>query len=927
MMPKDAVTKDLPAEITAWIDAFNKARGWRTLSAPKPDGVRLMKTPEHRFTERHQQATAEVAEAFSELRQIQRKVEAVRAQAEALDPGDARARVEVHLERFEDQEANAKAEYQAKRALQQRRALYVQQLSDIESDLRSDLTGTRRQIDALEERVEGQADDPTATMDKDVYRQFQWAHDGARDNIEHARAQIVEMEKAGDGGVIRSYAAINVTEYKILYGMLEKAMLTFRLGDVDGATAIIRDTNKKLGEFRAARTEMKIHRELDSFDSRLESELDQIRANIGTMRSGGFAAAADKYETANRVLVAKIQQLHKTSPDTVYDTFSQTVSGQAIESAQAAGGVREYLKYHARIMDQIKSLRVVGSAAAAAADLHQDALERHVPGENVGTEIYTIKGRLDAILADLKILRGVAMRAENIDVEALNGQLAGLKAGYDEMFKHKRDGTIRTQKDSQTQKAKGVKKDRKIPREALDEIELKLLAADQLLASNSVDAVREAQQYLDEVQSFAKSVGEEPDDYKLIASQMKDASERIARMATKYAAYEIARRMDLKARQEKFEGAYRGQSPEMSKDQSNQLFIEAKALKVEVQGLAGLYNQFGNDAKKADKLVANLGKRISEFQIGDVAIEGYHGQFVNQLRDARSTADDRDEASLKTAQKDVTGIIESLEEQIAVVKKRAGADRSVLDGAELAVWSALKSDAVAGQLHQNEIAVKQAEFNDKQAALSDKIDGLVKRFKELKLDPTDVEVAKQRIDALKKEMAASDDYDDALSRLAALDAEAARMDATATEMADFKALGVDKAARQCTDNIRSFTQNVSDFINVIKATGDVAAELALSEGDLRDYLKTVSSAIKDSDLTALEANAKTLAAATVLDKPTRQARESALATVRSMMAALQDYAPVLHYRLQPFTAGDPAYYAALKALPRLEIKLLTAIAR
>ena len=189
----------------------------------------------------------------------------------------------------------------------------------------------------------------------------------------------------------------------------------------------------------------------------------------------------------------------------------------------------------------------------------------------------------------------------------------------------------------------------------------------------------------------------------------------------------------------------------------------------------------------------------------------------------------------------------------------------------------------------------------------------------------------QEIDSLKAQANASGDYEEPLKRLAELKQDARRHTATAGDMVAFKKLNVATATTECAVKLRAFTKAVLDLEGAIKKAGTVEDLLSrdgntrISSAEVKTYLQTVAGFVRDADIAALETNGKLMQAALDGGDNPRPPREAALSALRSLTGALQANAPLAHYQKQPFTGGNPELEAARAALPRLEIKLLTAV--
>lgn len=923
-MPNDSDTLDVvPDSISGWIEKFNKVKGWKPLDAPS-SGKNLKLTPIRRFEEAHAKASSGVLEANSAKVQAQKKVDALQQAVDAQDDPAKKALAEDALEAAKDAFEAAKAADKTARELRNKMATKLVTLTKVEEDLDKDLREVSARVAALQDQLEEQSDDPFAKVPKKErnsdFELVQAMRNLVASNIEKARAEVFKMTKVVDGDKIeRSYAVICPEEYQILHAMLDEAMLTYLTGDVEGAKAGINATTDQLNLFRNARTGATIIESRDdAFDTRLSLPLARIEGQISWLRTLGFKPCADEVKHSLDDLRSLIDETQKNTPDTVFDTHEDAVEELAKTVQLQADDAAFCVETTKRILKQIATLRAMDAPATA------DVLSAELDRVENPTFLRLRRSELDGLemkwATETEKLKKLQAAQEQINVEKMNKQLMDLRVKYAEMFKS-------------SGWQKGAIKDKKVPKEALSELEMKLSAAEQLLQTDSIDALKLAKAYLDDVESFETSLAENSDKFNSIITQLGLVNKKLDRLTSKYGAYEAGRTVELAARVKTFENTYAAKNPVNSYAEIGGLLDEAVALKNDARARAAEFKECETLAKSVAAEIKALSKAMANSTIGDVQIAGYYGRFVDDLAKVRETADARDEASLDHAKTELIKLVSDIQSTTAVALKRwAEGSRDALSGQELTTWTALKTDCVKGQEKENSREANKKIFDTESDAVKAELKKLLAKFSELNLDSSELDLALKEIASLKATTKVSGDYDDAIKRLEKLKDDVATYATTADEIGTLSKLNAAAATKDCAEKLRSFVAAVKGFDKVIEKVGDVGELVATGSGeaitatDVKAYLDTVAGLVRDADVKKLEDNGALLQKAldTAGSDP-RPPREAALSALRTLTGALQANAPLAHFRTQPFTGGTPELDIAVQTLSRLEIKLLTAI--
>lgn len=916
MMPKDAPKQaDAAAPgVQDWIEKFNKAKGWKPLEPPA-SGEDLMLTPQNRFEEALARSTSDAMDANNALRQAQRRVDAIRTRLEDMPDGAQKERAELALEQAEDAHAQAVVAYQKARDLEVKQGTRLRQITEVEQDLDQDLGQAVQRVNDLQDALAAQNVNPydavAAEKRETDYLIVQQMRDNVAKDIEKARAEVFTMIKVEGGKrVERKYATICTEEYMILHAMLDEAMLIYLTGDPQAAIKALVAVREQMFLYRSARTGATIiEQEEAAFDPRLSGPLGAIDGQISWLRVVGLIAAADELQAESNRLRRGILETQTNAPETVYSSHWDEVKAHLdvvedkVEDAKVCVDLSQDIH---RCGNTLRAMEAPAKADALEADLR--ALDND---PFLGVRRQILAGILREAETEIRLLRRAQAAAENVDISALTAQLQKLRADYDAAL---------------------AKNNKSIPQEALDEIEMKLSAAQQLVDSQSVDALTLAKEYLDEVEAYEGSVTQNAKVFDDIIQKLKKVNKILARLQGKYGAYEMTRTISLKSRVESFEGSYMSKDPVTAADVLDVIWNEAGVLKADAGKCKAAYDACAKAAKAVQKQIDALSKLLAKNPIHGVEISGYFGRFISDLAEARRIADERDEVSLERADEMLAQLQIDLVEAVGLAAKfNKSKSINAMSGDEQAAWNKLKKDTFLAQKKENSREAQQKLFQTEYTAVKDMFTKLVKAFNALNMDASDLEITVQEIDSLKAQANASGDYEEPLKRLAELKQDARRHTATAGDMAAFKKLNVATATTECAVKLRAFTKAVLDLEGAIKKAGTVEDLLSrdgntrISNAEVKTYLQTVAGFVRDADIAALETNGKLMQAALDGGDNPRPPREAALSALRSLTGALQANAPLAHYQKQPFTGGNPELEAAMAALPRLEIKLLTAV--
>lgn len=921
---------ELDTPITDWISAFNRARGWKSLrgkNESRPDAKNLRSSPKQQLKE--DRAFALDGDRSAHLRNVIADQE---SRLQALDDAIANPAADADIDALTLEREELSNEHNADKAdlaIVDRVDAHVAQLRAVEGHLRGDLRDVRREINRLE--TEEPAVD-AADLDQDLLAQFRQKHVMVQGNIERARAEVMKITSVSNGKTL-SYAIINGTEYKILFGMLEQAILIVGTGDLAAAIDRVDETQAQLNTFRTARTGASAIDAPVSEYGDLDGPMSEVEAQISLLSDKGMVTAAEQFEFRLEALSVAIKRAVATDAPDLRDTFLKDVTDLGKEVTEARNQTLEVLQIWADVRTDIATFRANG---------HRIRPERCQRMLDEGIRLAEVQAHMPRVLDDARELaqyvRARLDRSKEQDLQRANlepadmqNALTALDDRFNDFFKKKRNGEIATQKDTKSGEQKGKKKNRDLPRGALEEIELQMLAARQLIESDSVDALKTADEYLTGVSNFITAIENDPKIYVHLADEFTRVEKKIAKTKKLYPLYEPGRLLDFTAELDALRANHLTRAQESVTRDTDDLRERVLTFRAEMRELQTLKRALAKQADGVDKIIGSIGDRLKKDQAGFVLFDGYYGPEIARMATIRDQIAERSPASLKEAAAGLIEINGNLGWLLTLLeKKKAGRD---LDQAESEHVEALVSVARSGQLDHDANEAKKKDFNSGISELTKVLSSTKNTLEDLKGDPSEISGLEAERDGLDAETKKSGAYIDGLAKLEGLNSRANQIADDARKASEILDGDLATAARNCVQAVDLFTLKLGTFVeDVIEPAGETdgrnqlelppfdAASINSFFTKLQGSLQKVNTAEMSRQSARVADRSETL--------PDRKiARKTALQELRKLMALFDSFAPMQHFRRHPFANGEAAdrLVSARQALPRLEMRLLTAI--
>lgn len=920
-MPDDDKVIDTTDEVTPfddWVAKFNKLKGWKKLRVPK--GAKGAKrSPKSLLQEGVDKASQDARTADAKQMEARLMVLALSNQLKEAKSRKDRERISAELDKAREVFADARATVIASDIQLKARQAILKELTELEDGLDTALADIGGEINTLTRTKRDQEEKGTAPdLTEEARQTFMRRHQSLQDSVNKARATPISIASP-DGGPPMIVNSVNTPEYKILFAMLQQALLQFQTGDADKADATLEATAKALRDFVQSRerseAQMSPHPEIDT-------TLSVARQHIAAVRAAGFDTQAGTLESEAIRIAGDFLKVRATTPP----SKMTEATAPARDFREKCEGLRADLQTFRDIdreIDQgIAALRGL-KADTDADDLGSEWTDR--TQIRIEDDIREGRDLLRLIGLALKRARDSAL-SEVTDPGALRKQLLDLKQSYEDMFKHDRKGERKTMSDGHGGR-KGVKKDGSIPREALDEIEIKLLSAEMLLKSNSPEALKTAKGYIDSIASYETSVQEGGDTYDEIKDYISEIQELVDRMAGKYVAYEGKAQAEVRIRFEKFQEGYALMESGAALQEAQAIFSQARKLKDKIQLLHGKFKTFESEADKLEDRLDTLGSILKGFRIDDLKLTGYHGALRETLLNARDKAQGRSDSDLAKATKEVTDARVQAENWIDVAETRIFDGKEELDGPQRGEWTKIKGDVYDGQQKANTATQQEEAFKTAAKDLDKRLDKVRSTFKDLKLDKSEVEAAIVQLDGIRKQAKSGRDYAEALNALKPLEKSIEGFEADALGLEGFNKLPVDKAAAESIRLIEAFGKSADLVRSAIQQKGGAktAGLDDTASGAVDAFLDEVKDLLAPGVFGPLTKAADELArTASNRDKAARAARETALGQVRYFMRVL-DASPLVRKFVTQTFVGETGFGAARQSLNRLEMTLLKAL--
>ncbi|MBL4915611.1 hypothetical protein [Szabonella alba] len=922
-------TLDLKSSVTDWIAAFNRAKGWETLrkNPVVPKATDLRSSPDRQLAgemaarlagDDKQALTDAISKDDIALKDLERRVA-------AAQPGDDIDALQVQLEQLRA----GLSEQRANLAIVERIEKRLARLVMMEGNLPDDLKKVRKDNVALRDRAAEAGFDPAA-LDQKQLAGFRRAHVDMQKNIDNARAEVMTIT-TDKTGKTRSYAIINGKEYKVLYGLLEQSLLVLQTEGVERAYQKILEVQTLLGNYRSARTGGTVNTAPPSpiEGSGLDGPFRNARDLIDGIRQRGLDATATALQTARDDLYRDVEAAVLAKEDGIregyLDLIEVIVSG-AQRARDDAVAIQSVLAgVNTDIATLVANGHRVDDERTLVADFLKDAAAQSQTSITVGRahELATeIRQRLkDATDADLA-LEGLDRDDMRADVEELAGR-------FGTFFSHNIfTGKIRTQTDTKSQEKKNVRANKDIPRAALDEIELQLMAARQLLDSDSVEALRTADDYLQGVNTFVTTIENDPKVYSHLEDGFKKVETAIKKLESDYRLYLPGDRLDLMAKLTDLrDGQYTRPQDTVNRD-TEKLAEKVEALGTEVRSLQVRKRALATRADAVDDLIKNIGK-VLKGKKAFVDLDGYYGPEIGQMMQVRDQIAERTEQSLSNAETDIISMQAKL--LLALDSARNWAAKKGLDDAGISALDTLLSEARQGQTAHDADEAAKTDFESAVKTLGGDIASVKKMLEKLKADPGEILTLEAKRTALKADVGKTGKFKAGLEEAKALKSRVNQVHDDTESAAAVLDAGLAQAAAACVHMVDGFVTKLDTFVaDAILPAGqtDGSNEFDTFDKDkIMSFFTKLAQAVRGTGTDALKTNAAIVADRSAGIPARKKAREAALSELRKLMALFDSFQPMLHFRSHPFSTGDASTRAASarQAMPRLEMRLLTAI--
>ncbi len=232
-------------------------------------------------------------------------------------------------------------------------------------------------------------------------------------------------------------------------------------------------------------------------------------------------------------------------------------------------------------------------------------------------------------------------------------------------------------------------------------------------------------------------------------------------------------------------------------------------------------------------------------------------------------------------------------------------------------------------MHDRQIA-KKKEFESTAKSLRQDAEKLAKKLMKRKVDPSEAEAIVSEVKSLEAETKSSETWADALPKLEDIRTRYTNLKTDADEAAAITDAKLEDAALKVRDKATELRSYLDGFVAAeIEPKGMVGKTNSLAENfekkKIEAYCKALAAAVPADMVNGIVANAKIVADRKAEQKVRKNARKEALRSVRRLMAVMEGFPPMDHFRRQPFDPGTKAVAGLKQALPRFEVKLLTTI--
>lgn len=926
-MPPETDALELDSKVVKWIEAFHKLKKWKRVPNPKlRSGAKLKRSPARSFEQRLEGVRQEIGADAIEARiaTSTAELQTLRTDLKSATTDSERDAIEAEIAALDEQIAADRMELELCERIAQR----IDRLEAVEGDLARDKAATMQKIADLQARLPQEAVN-LDTLDAGRVAEFRKRHVEVQRRVDNARAEVMTLtHQTPNGPEDRKYAVVNSTEYKILFGMLEQSVLQLELGELDDAFDTVDAAADLLVTYRNARTGADPIAKKPVLVPELDPYLEAARTRIDDLGKRGFDTAVDDLKTRHETLkdtLAKGVANGETDLAAVHGDVARTLQSDA-EAALAT--CLEIEKLLAEARTDIATMR--GNGHVHRPKRAEAKIAGYKPGDSMEVALERA-GEIRAYAADkLAETRKDDLRREGMSDKALREQCESLNARFDAFLKTRKDGTRKTRKDDETGDQKLVQKSSKLPDEVVAEIELQLQAAEQLVASGSIDALRMAAGYFDGVEAFIGAIEKDPKIYLKIENTLDAIEKRIGKIEKSHGLYEPGQRLGLKAEVDELRKTCMARPQADVVEEIRDLSQRVDDFKAHVQTLRGRKRALAKTADERQKTLDNIGKLLADRKTtgaDENPFDDYHGEYVNTLKTLRDKIAERSEKSLEEAKLLIVsmGQLKGIED--ALVRQAKG---EALPQHEMVAVYDFVADARQGQKEYDDNQAKKKEFNAKRSEVKKTIAKAIKRTEKLKGDPTELEALEGERTGLVAETKDSGKYIDGLAKMETLLTRANRLNEDAKAAAEILDTDLKQAAAACAKSVRSFRGHVQGFVKkVVEPEGKTDGGNQLDDPTFYDrariegLMDAIVKAMPDAMIDRLDSNAAVLSDKRASPKDRKLARKEALLAVRALMGVFDGFDPLAVFRTHPFkdTSID-AHESARKALPRLEVRFL-----
>lgn len=937
--PKDSSSKQgLSKDVQKWVELFNKVKGWESLD---------MGDAEESLYEHYSDKVTNAKEEYgtvddlTEARDAKKKeLDEKKVSFDAADPGQDKDKL---AEEIEDLEAVIKAQTanieMVEKLTDRASVLYQGEL--VTSEDFQKLTG---QIKVLRKKVaKGPAD--LSKLDPKKRETFFKVHEGLVQNIANARKEMMSFEQETEtGSNTVEFPVLDHVQFQVLHGMLEQSLLLVDAGNIDMALTRLQQTNQTFIGYRNDRTGATATvSEHFSFNPAIEKQVAAAEKSISELKRGiggmTFVDAAEVFEakllTLKHLLVdASEQGLDDAGKKWEFDAANIAVAADGASTKMY--GIVDALQ---AARDDADLMELNGFSEESKDIFNQ------LDSFNATDDVDETLKRAELIRADaannLAATNKRALDAANIDPEKLQETIDGLNKRFDALLVHKKDGSVATIKDRVTGLQKAKKENKHLPRETINEIELRIRAAEQLMASDSIDALRLEHEYLEKIGDFLEKLERDPKIFKDFKDRVDVLEGKIKTLESDYELYEITRRLKLKEDFDTLKTKYPTQDQKTTTDKLDSLEETRKKLKTDCAALKARKKDLNKEVSKVRKTFDKVGKALQKRNKDkNLKFDGYHGELVAKLEEIETKIARHTKDSFDSAQKELVWILVKLNAMLDYIAKLESSKKSGTLEASAMMMSKFKEfedDARKGQAKHDADEAKKGDFDKAVSKLEQELKALKDKIKTLGTDGSDADALETKLDALKTEIDGSKAYVDGLSRIDEMQTECVRLSKEVDDAAKVAEAGITKGAELCAAMINSFRRYASEFITAKvepAGEGDSGNQLDAKSEDgkqvydrkaLEAYLKSIVDAVPATALTELLSNAKTVEDKTADAAVRKLARKDTLRGIRGLMAVFSGFKPVAHFKTQPFDTQYAEAAALARALARLEVQVLTAI--